>query len=121
MNLNYLKVKHKNSLLQLLHKYEEMFDGTLSNYTGFENTIELKEMQSLFFIPKFHKLTLKKVVDKLFEKEVLKKINNSQSAAPTFIIPEINDTVRFISDFRELNKSLKTKSYLIPKHSRFIF
>ena len=29
--------------------------------------------------------------------EVIKKINNSQSAAPTFIIPKINNTVRFIS------------------------
>ena len=29
MNLNYLKDKHENSLLELVQKYEEMFDGTL--------------------------------------------------------------------------------------------
>ena len=29
MNLNYLKDKQKNSSLELLQKYEEMFDGTL--------------------------------------------------------------------------------------------
>ena len=34
---------------------------------------------------------------------VLKKINNSQWTAPTFIIPKKNCTVRFISDFREQN------------------
>ena len=34
MNLNYLKDKHKNSSLELLQKYEEMFDGTLGKYTG---------------------------------------------------------------------------------------
>ena len=30
MTLNYLKDKHKNSLLELLQKYKEIFDGTLS-------------------------------------------------------------------------------------------
>ena len=34
---------HKNSLLQLLQKYKEMFDGTLREYTGSDYTIELKE------------------------------------------------------------------------------
>ena len=37
------------------------------------------------------------------------KIHNSQWAALTFIIPKINGTVRFISEFRELNKIIKTK------------
>ena len=51
---------------------------------------------------------------------VLKKTNNSQWAAPTFIIPKINGTIRFISDFRELNKTLIRKPSPIPKYSRFI-
>ena len=28
INLNYLKDKHRNSFLELLHKYEKMFDRT---------------------------------------------------------------------------------------------
>ena len=68
-----------------------------------------------FPIPKIHKLTIKKEVDRLIKIGVLKKIN-----APTFIIPKKNNTVRFISDFRELNKRIKTKPFPIPKHSRFI-
>ena len=32
MNLSYLKDKHKNSLLELLQKYEEIFDGTLGRF-----------------------------------------------------------------------------------------
>ena len=43
MNLNYLKDKHKNSLLELLQKYENMFDGTLGKYTGSYYSIKLKE------------------------------------------------------------------------------
>ena len=39
MNLNYLMDKHQNSFLELLQKYEEMFDGTLGKYTGSNYTI----------------------------------------------------------------------------------
>ena len=76
-------------------------------------------MQSLFLFQNY-KPTLKKEVNRLIKIGVLKKINNSQSAAPTFIIPKINGTVRFISYLRELNKTIKTKPYPIPEHSRFI-
>ena len=44
MNLNYVKDEHKNSLLELLPKYEKMFDGTLGKDTGSNYTIELKEV-----------------------------------------------------------------------------
>ena len=47
-----------------------------------------------------------KEVNILIEIGVLKKINISQWAAPTFIIPKINGTIRLISDFRELNKRI---------------
>ena len=40
MNSNYFKDKYKNSLLELLQKYEKMFDGTLGKYTGSDYTIE---------------------------------------------------------------------------------
>ena len=43
MNLNYLKDKHKESLLDLLQKYEEIFDKTLGKFTDSDYTIELKE------------------------------------------------------------------------------
>ena len=65
MNLNYLKDKHKNSLLQLLQKYEKMFDETVGKYTGSDYSIELKEdakpfPPSLFLFQNIHELTLKK-------------------------------------------------------------
>ena len=43
MNLKHVKDKHRNSLLELLQKYEKMIDGTLGKYTGSEYRIELKE------------------------------------------------------------------------------
>ena len=43
MNLNHLKDKDKHSLLELLQKYEEMFNGTLGKCAGSDHTIELKD------------------------------------------------------------------------------
>ena len=43
MNSNYLKEKQKNSLLELLQKYEKTFDGNLGKYTGPGYTIEIKK------------------------------------------------------------------------------
>ena len=53
-------------------------------------------------------------VERLVQIGVLKKINRSEWAAPTFIIPKKDGTVRFISDFREVNKRIKRKPYPIP-------
>jgi hypothetical protein len=41
-------------------------------------------------------------------------------AAPTFIIPKKNGTVRFISDFRKLNEMLKRMPYPIPKIAQML-
>ena len=118
--LTYLSKDEQKLLLKLLRKYEDMFDGTLGNYTGSEYKIELQEgvkpyHAKPFPIPRIHEETLRKEVDRLVEIGVLKRINNSEWAAPTFIIPKKNKTVRFISDFRELNKRIKRKPFPIPK------
>ena len=90
-----------------------MIDGILGKYTGSEFTIELKEDAKpyyhvkLFSISVIHETTLKKEVDRLIKIGLLKKINNSQWTAPTYIIPKINGIIRFISDFREQNQRKK--------------
>ena len=75
---------------------------------------EEQETLPLPLILKIDKLTLKKAVDQLIKIGVLKKIHNSKWAASTCIILNINGTVRFISDFREINKTIKTKPFPIP-------
>ena len=73
-----------------------------------------------FPVPHIHKETLKKEVERLEEIGVLKRQTESEWASPTFIIPKKQGTVRFISDFREVNKRIKRKPFPIPKISTTI-
>ena len=90
MNLNYSKDIHKDSLLEWIQKYKNMFDGTLGKYTGSDYTIEMKEdakpyHAKSFSIPKIHEPTLKWKVNRSIKIGVLKKINNYHCADSTFI------------------------------------
>ena len=67
-------------------------------------------------MPKAYERTLKMEVERLCKAVVLKKVNHSEWAAPTFIIPKKDGSVRFFSDFREIrNKRIQRKPYPIPK------
>jgi hypothetical protein len=97
-----------------------LFDGTLGTWKGGQYDIDLKADAKpyharSFPIPKIHEKTLKEEVMRLCNIGVLKKVNRSEWAAPTFIIPKKDGTVRFISDFRILNTMIKRKPYPIPK------
>ena len=119
-NCSHLSSTQKDELLDLLLKYESLFDGTLGDWKTEPVSLELKEGTTpyhgrAFPTPRIHKETLRKEVDRLVELGVLKWQGESEWAAPSFIIPKKNQTVRFISDFRELNKRLKRKPFPIPK------
>jgi hypothetical protein len=113
---------HQNLLLALLLKYEELFDGTLGDWKLPPVSIELKEGAKPYHgrpypIPKIHKATLMKEIDRLTAIGVLKWQPLSKWASPSFIIPKKDHTVRTILDFRELNKRIVGKPYPISKFS----
>jgi hypothetical protein len=58
-----------------------------------------------------------KKIKQLCDIRVLKWQPSLQWVSPTFIIPKKDSTVRTISGFRELNKSIVRKPYPIPKIS----
>ena len=118
-NCKHLKPPERESLLALLLKFEQLFDGTLGNWNLPPVSFELKEGAKPFHgrpypIPKIHKATLMKEIDQLVSIGVMKWQPYSQWASPTFIIPKKDLTVRTISDFRELNKKMVRKPYPIP-------
>ena len=93
---------------------------TLGKWTGDPYHIELKPNVTLYHarafpIPRIHEQTLRNEVQRLCELGILTRINHSEWGAPTFIIPKKDGLVRFISDFRGLNKCIKRKPYPIPQ------
>ena len=91
-------------LLKLLRKHSTLFDGTVGIWRDEQYKIELKPDARPYHaraypIPRAYELTLKMEVDRLVKAGILRKVNRSEWAAPTFIIPKRNGTVRFISDF----------------------
>ena len=110
----------QSQLLELLSKYESLFDGSLGHWRGATYNVELKPNVSPYHarpypIPHKYEHTLKLEVERLCKEGVLKKVNRSEWASPTFIIPKKDGTVRFISDFRELNKRIRRKPFPLPK------
>jgi hypothetical protein len=77
------------------------------------NCITLEHFQFQRFMHEL--ITLKSELDRLCELNVLKRVNRSQWGAPTCIVLKKDGTVRFISNFRELNKRIKPQPYPIPK------
>ena len=84
-------------------KYKHLFDGTLGVWTGTKVKIDLRDLRrdaqpyhaKVFPIPRCHMETLKVEVERLCKIGVLKRVNRSQWAAPTFVIPKKDGSVRF--------------------------
>eukprot|EP00804_Cyclotella_cryptica_P020627 CCRYP_003437-RA/>CCRYP_003437-RA protein AED:0.32 eAED:0.45 QI:0/0/0/1/0/0/2/0/227 len=74
-----------------------------------------------FPVPKIHKETIIKELNRLCELGVLEFQPASEWASPTFIIPKKDNTVRFISDFREVNKRLVRKPFPLKELEGFTF
>ena len=97
-----------------------MFDGTLGHWHNEEYKLELKPNSTPYHaraypVPQVYEAQFRHEIDRLCEIGVLRKVNRSAWAAPCFIIPKKDGTVRFITDFRELNKCVKCKPFPIPK------
>ena len=114
-NITTLNSKQKQRLRNLLQKYESLFDGTLGDFDCEPADIDLKPGQdepyhakSAFVVPRIHRDTLFKEIQRLVCLGVLRRNDKSRHAYPTFIIPKKNGTVRFVSDFRKQIKQPHT-------------
>ncbi len=117
-----LSANEQKKLLQLLKKYELLFDGTLGDWKTKPVSFQLKEGVSpyhgqAFPVPKIHKDTIMKEVERLCQLRVLERQPASEWALPFFIIPKKDKTVLFLSDFWEVIKRLVRTPFPIPKIS----
>ena len=116
----HLTVLQRNSLYRLLLENEELFDGTLGDWMTDPVKFELKKGAKPFHgrpfpVPHIHKATLRKEVDRLVKIGVIAPQRESEWASPSFIMPKKDGTVRFLGNFRELNKRLIRTPYPLPK------
>jgi hypothetical protein len=100
----HLSADQQKKLLQLLKKYEQLFNGTLSDWKTRLASFQLKEGVSpyhgqTFPLPKIHKETLIKKVERLVKLVVLERQPASEWDSPSFIIPKKNKTEHFLSGF----------------------
>ncbi len=120
-NCKHLSTAQQKKLLQLLTKYELLFDGTLGDWKTKPVSFQLKEGVSpyhgqAFPVPKVHKETIIKEIERLCQLGVLERQPASELALPSFIIPKKDKTVHFLSDFWEVNKRLVRKPFPIPQN-----
>ena len=118
---SHLTQAEQHQLLQLLRKYEGLFDGSLGEWRTSPVHLELKEGAKPYYgrpypVPKSQELKVKQEIERLIKYKVLRKMHDSEWGMPAFIIPKKDGiTIRSIADLRELNKRIKRKPFPIPK------
>ncbi len=90
-NCKHLSANHQKKLLQLLKKYESLFDGTLGDWKTKPVSFQWKEGVSpyhgqAFPVPKVHKVPTRKEVERLCKLGVLERQPASEWASPSLII-----------------------------------
>ena len=103
-----------------MEKYPTLFDGKLKVYKGQLIHLELKEnavpyRTRPYPIPHSHMDVFKQELDRLVNIGVLERCGRQEWIAGTFIIPKKDASVRWISDFRGLNRALKRAVYHLPR------
>ena len=102
-----------------MQKYEELFDGTLGDFqtdpVGFDLNLGAKPYHGRAFpVPHAQKDVFKKEVNRLAGLGVLKPQPRSEWGSPAFIIAKKDGTVRFLTDFREVNKRIVRTPFPVP-------
>ena len=105
-------------LLHLLSKFPELFDGELETFNGPPIHLELIDhptpvRSQAYPVPRSQLPVFKNELDHLVKIGVLEHAKWSKWIAGTFIVPKKDGCMQWITDFRELNRSLKWHVYLL--------
>ena len=105
-------------LLECVKCYKDIFYGNIGEWTGSPIDIPIKLKSKhyhtwAFPIQVIHIKAFKKYLNRLVTIGVPKKFNLSEWPTPSFIILNKDGRVRFIYDFRRLNKEIKNMQYPI--------
>ena len=113
---NYLLPQQRQQLYSMLQKFHKLFDGQLKTFKGPPVHLQLiKNPKPIhrgpYSVPTSHLTVFKAELQQLLKIGVIEKAAQSEWVAGTFIVPKKDGCVHWITDFRDLNKSLCRKVY----------
>ena len=116
-----LNLKEQQLLLKLMSKYKDLFDGTLGTWNTEPVDLELKDPNCKPYyakpypVPHSQEQQLREEVERLCNDNILRQINRSEWASPSFTIKKPDNSLRSLANYIELNKQIKRKPYPLPK------
>jgi len=116
----HLSQDQQTALYNVLKDFPHVFDGVLKSYTDEEFHLDIDpsvtpHRSRAYQIPRNLIKLFKDELDRLVEIGVLSPQGRSTWISGTFIVPKKDNKVRWVSDFRALNKAIIRKVYPIPK------
>ena len=116
----HLTPKQREDVRKLVAKFPKLFSNKLRLYPHRKVHLEIdpnaipKHFRP-YSVARMHMQVFKKELDCLVEIGVLRHCGATEWAAPTMAIPKKDNTIRVVSDFRELNKVIRRRVYPLPR------
>jgi hypothetical protein len=116
----HLSRQQQSQLSQTLKTFDTAFSGKLGRFPGKPIHLQLTDPNVTpyhgkpYQVPRSQYQLLRDEVNRLVKIGVLKKVNSSEWAAQGFGVPKANGQIRFVTDFRFLNKHLRRYPYPLP-------
>ena len=116
----HLSVEDRKILSNMLNKHTILFDGILKVYP--HQLVHLDILPNVtpchlraYPVANIHLNVFKAELSRLCDVGILERCGASQWASPIFIITKKDGSVRWVSDFRELNKVIQRRIYPLPR------